>query len=99
MKLAMVRVFDQLLPLAVFAVVLAVAPAQADEPAIADLAKPNLAASNSAKAEAAKSDAAKSDAAAPTGPLLGKTVVEHVKIGVVITADTGPCRGIVATAP
>ncbi|HEX3998413.1 MAG TPA: transglutaminase-like domain-containing protein, partial [Pirellulales bacterium] len=47
----------------------------------------------------AKSDAAKSDAAAPTGPLLGKTVVEHVKIGVVITADTGPCRGIVATAP
>ncbi|HEX4146609.1 MAG TPA: hypothetical protein VHY91_24115, partial [Pirellulales bacterium] len=62
-------------------------------------AKSDAAKSDAAKSDAAKSDAAKSDAAAPTGPLLGKTVVEHVKIGVVITADTGPCRGIVATAP
>ncbi len=37
--------------------------------------------------------------AAPPGPILGKTVVTRVKIGVVITADSGPCRGIVASAP
>jgi hypothetical protein len=37
--------------------------------------------------------------ARPAGPRLDKTVVSRVTIGVTITADTGPCRGVVATAP
>ncbi len=31
--------------------------------------------------------------------MLGKAVVTRVKIGVVITADTGPCKGIIASTP
>jgi hypothetical protein len=34
-----------------------------------------------------------------SGPQLGKAIVSHVKIGVVITAESGPCRGMVASTP
>lgn len=61
-----------------------------------------LAVAISALAAAAFRVAAAADespAAKAAGPQIGKTVVEQVKIGVVITADSGPCRGIVATTP
>lgn len=36
---------------------------------------------------------------AALGPQLGKATTVKVKIGVVITADSGPCRGLLATVP
>lgn len=62
-------------------------------------AKRLVCAAMSLAAIAAASVRAEEPVAKPMGPILGKSVVTRVKIGVVITADTGPCRGIVATAP
>ena len=33
------------------------------------------------------------------GPTLGEVTVQHLRVGIVVTADQGPCRGIVGTTP
>lgn len=33
------------------------------------------------------------------GPVLGDEDVKHLRVGIVVTADLGPCRGIVGTTP
>jgi len=40
-----------------------------------------------------------SDAAEQRGPTLGDVTVQHLRVGIIVTADTGPCRGIVGTTP